>query len=227
MNTAAENRPPAVVRCLAGGPELDDLVVPRAAAAVHHLRLQDTLAAVDICCDDLPDGDDGWLRLEPGEGADRRPRLTIYCSPLAFCERGRGAVEPAAEAWELRPAPRAEDLDLPHRFSPAETNAFLHHQLALAGDLLHGRLLPDLIPAGAAEAFAAAWDVVLDGRLERAGLPGYDQAWRRGRFSRLFSCAGVLMPGHWQIFQSLWDGGIAGAGEVLAAVRQLPRLAVR
>ena len=64
----------------------------------------------------------------------------------------------------------------------------------------------------------------VDGRLERSALPGYDQARRRGRFSRLFSSAGILMPGHWQIFQSLWDGGLAGAGEVLAAVRQLPRL---
>lgn len=221
------SRPPAAVRCLACGPELADLVVPRAAAALRHLQLEDALSAVEICCDDLPDGDEGWLRLDRGAAADRRPRLTLYCSPRAFCEQGRGAVESGPEIWELRPVPRAEEEPALQRFSPAETNAYLHHQLALAEDLLRGRLLPELIPTAVAEAFAAAWDVTLDGRLERRGLPGHDQAWRRGRFSRLFSSAGVLMPGHWQVFQSLWDGGIEGAAEVLAAVRQLPRLTAR
>ena len=47
---------------------------------------------------------------------------------------------------------------------------------------------------------------------------------RRAQFSRLFSSATVLMPHHWQIFQSLWEGGLEGQREVLAAVRQLPQL---
>lgn len=224
MAPAAGGDRPVQVRCLACGDELAELVAPRAAAALRHLELEGELSAVVICCDDLPDGDDGWLRLDRPAAPERRPALTIFCAPRVFCDPGRGTVEPGPAVWEQRPAPRGEDPVPPDRFSPAETNAFLHHQLALAADLLRGRVLPDLVPAALAEAFAAAWDVVLDGRLERAGLPAYAQAARRARFSRLFATAGVLMPGHWQIFQSLWDGGLGGAGEVLAAVRQLPRL---
>jgi hypothetical protein len=66
--------------------------------------------------------------------------------------------------------------------------------------------------------------VTVDGRLQRAGLPGYDQALRRRRFSRLFSSTGVLLPGHWQIFESLWAGALGGQAEVLEATRRLPRL---
>jgi len=212
------------VRCLACAPQLAELVAPRVLAAVQHLELENELSTVVICCDDLPDGDDGWLRVDPGGPAAAGPVLTVYCAPAVFSDPGRGAVEPGRAVWEQAAAPRDEEPFVTARFSPAETNAFLHHQLALAADLLHGRVVPELVPAALAEAFAAAWDVVVDGRLQRAGLPGYSQGRRRARFSRLFSSAGVLMPGHWQIFQSLWDGGIEGAGAVVAAVRHLPRL---
>ena len=223
MASAARSAP-AAVRCLACAPELAELVAPRVEAALRHLELAREFSAVEICCDDLPDGDDGWLRLDRGGPTDPRPVLTLYCAPRAFRTPGGGRVEPAAAVWEQAAAPRDEDPFPADRFSPEETNAFLHHQLALAGDLLGGTLQPDLVPGTLAEAFAAAWDVVLDGRLERAGLPGYGQPWRRARFSRLFSSAGVLMPGHWQIFQSLWEGGLDGPAAVLAAVKQLPRL---
>jgi hypothetical protein len=208
-------------RCVACTPALAELVLPRLIAAVRNLELVHDLATVTVCCDDLPDGDDGWLRLEPVGGT----RLTIYCAPRVFDEHSRGGgVTPAPAVWEQSAAPRDEGDAVPDRFSPAETNAFLHHQLTIVADLLRGRLLPDLVPAPLAEAFAAAWDVAVDGRLERSGLPGYDQARRRGRFSGLFSSAGILMPGHWQIFQSLWDGGLESQAEVQAAVRHLPGL---
>lgn len=32
------------------------------------------------------------------------------------------------------------------------------------------------------------------------------------------------MPHHWQIFQALWDGALDTQKDVLAVVRQLPRL---
>jgi hypothetical protein len=211
-------------RCVACAPALAELVLPRLIAAVRNLELAQELAAVTVCCDDLPDGDDGWLRLEPEAAPGRVRRLTIYCAPRVFDEHSRGGVTPAPAVWEQFAAPRDDTAVAPDRFSPAETNAFLHHQLAIVADLLRGRLLPDLVPSSLAEAFAAAWDVAVDGRLERSGLPGYDQARRRGRFSGLFASAGILMPGHWQIFQSLWDGGLESQAEVQAAVRHLPGL---
>ena len=212
-------------RCVACGPALAELVLPRLVAAVRNLGLEAELATVPMCCDDLPDGDDGWLRLDPAAAPGRVQRLTIYCAPRVFDEHSRaGSVTPAPAVWEQSAAPRHEEAATADRFSPAETNAFLHHQLAIVADLLRGHLLPELVPPTLAEAFAAAWDVVVDGRLERSALPGYDQARRRGRFSGLFSSAGILMPGHWQIFQSLWDGGLETQAEVQAAVRQLPGL---
>ena len=211
------------VSCLACAPDLAELVVPRVRAALRHLELESALAAVVVCCDDLPDGDDGWFRLDPGANAAGTV-LTLYCAPAVFCDPGGTPVEPARAVWEQGDAPRHEVPFVSARFSPAETNAYLHHQLALADDLLRDRIRTAAVPAALAEAFAAAWDVVIDGRLARAGLPGYSQGRRRARFSRLFSAAGVLMPGHWQVFQSLWDCGLAEPGEVLAAVRRLPRL---
>ena len=94
----------------------------------------------------------------------------------------------------------------------------------LAQDLVRDSVSLSSIPVGQIEAFEAAWEVGVDGRLARAGLPGFSLAERRGIFSSLFSSAGVLMPDHWQIFQSLWDGGLTSGRDVLAVIRQLPRL---
>jgi hypothetical protein len=223
--TGAADRTAATCRCVACGAALEELLLPRLATALRDLDLAERFAAVTVCCDDLPGGDDGWLRLDPPQPPAAAPRLTIFCAPRVFAERHPGGSPfPGPAVWEAAPAPAVEAGFDPDRFSPAETNAFLNHQLAFAADLLQGVLQPDLVPDGQAEALAAAWDVVVDGRLQRLGLPGYDQTRRRAGFSRLFASAGVLLPGHWQIFQSLWDGALASQAEVLGAVRHLPRL---
>ena len=209
------------ISCQACGPELGEELVTRLGAAARALELAAHVGEIVLCVDDLPADDAGWLRLDPVPGC-ARPRLTLYCGRLALAD---GAATLAAGdepfAWEAM-VPTAESA--PAAADAAATAAFLHHQLLLAHDLLTGRLDPDDIPAALAETFAAAWDVALDGRLSRRGLPGYALEARRAQFSRLVSSASVLMPHHWQIFQSLWDGGLVRQGEVLAAVRQLPRL---
>lgn len=214
---------PCRVTCHACAPELAGLALPRLAEAVRGLGLEPHLAEAVLCVDDLPGHDEGWLRLDPA--ADGRRVLTIYCSCDRLGPEPTGSVENGArQDWESRPAPRMEEDRSAADFEGAAADAYFHHQCALAADLLEGVLAPDLVPAGMAEAFAAAWDVVVDGRLARRGLPGLDMGVRRARFSSLFSSAGVLLPDHWQIFQSLWDGGLAGQEEVLGAVRRLPRL---
>jgi len=220
--TGPGDRAPSV-RCLALDGALADLVSHHAAAAADATGLDRLVRAVTVCADDLPDADDGWLSFSPGRGDDPRPGLVLFFAPGILADPRRRPVAPARAVWELG-HPAAEPAPGPDGLAPAEADAFLHHQFTLAVDLLAGRLQPDLVPPGLAEAFTAAWGVTVDGRLARAGLPGYDQARCRGRFSRLFATAGVLMPGHWQIFQSLWDGGLAAQGEVLGAVRRLPRL---
>jgi hypothetical protein len=103
----------------------------------------------------------------------------------------------------------------------------LHHQLLWAGDVLRGELRATDVPTSLVEGFAAAWAVTVDGRLARLDLPGYGLVDRRGRFSRLFSTAGVLMPDHWASFQELWDGLVARPRDVVGLVRRLPRLQSR
>jgi len=212
------------VSCHACDPTLAAQVVPCLETAVRGLGLAAHLAEVVLCVDDLPGRDEGWLRLDPGAAGERRV-LTIYCNCDVLQREPTGSVEDGArQVWEQRPAPREDGPRSPADFDAGAAGAFFHHQCALAADLLRGDLVTDTIPAGLAEAYAAAWDVVIDGRLAREGLPACDMAVRRARFSSLFCSAGVLLPEHWQIFQSLWDGGLAAQGEVLAAVRRLPRL---
>jgi len=212
-----------VLTCRCCAQDLSDVLLPLLGTAARNLGLEELLAEVVLCVDDLPADDAGWLRID--SVAERtRPRLTLYCgcAVLTACSPGGPPAGTEAYVWELTaPEPtavEAADLD------EGTALAFLHHQLLLARDLLRRELEPQVVPAGLTETFAAVWDVTLDGRLDREGLPGYTLETRRARFSNLFSSASVLMPHHWQIFQSLWEGGLVSQSDVLAAVRQLPRL---
>jgi len=121
-------------------------------------------------------------------------------------------------------APPAAPMPTESDFSLERTDFFLNHHFLTVADLCGDSLTGDEIPVHLAEAFDAAWAVSVDGRLERLHLPGYPMAERRGHFSRLFSSAGILLPEHWHIFQSLWDGAVAGQTAILGVTRLLPRL---
>lgn len=199
------------------------LVTPRLEEAVRALGLSGLVVGVHLCLDDLPGGEAAWL------GRDDTPEgiiLRLYCHPgdLARKRPGAGAGIPTREVWEQAPAPRAEDIFDPGEADLTRADAFLHHQLMTAADILEGRVVSRDIPLAVAEAFTATWAVGVDGRLERTGLPGFGIQERRAKFSRLFSAAGILMPDHWQIFQALWDGALPAQKDVLTVVRQLPRL---
>lgn len=190
------------------------------------LELAGNFRQITIFADDSPREESCWLRVVPaGPSDDSRQALELH-----FSARSLGRDRPlegqasTSDAWANREGAWQGDSFDPRDFSPERANVFLHHNLLLARDLVRGEISPGSIPTGQVEAFEAAWKVVVDGRLARAGLPGYSLAHRRGMFSRLFSSAGVLMPDHWQIFQSLWDGGLSTGRDVQAVIRQLPRL---
>lgn len=209
---------------------LADSVHPHLERAIRNLDLASDFKKISVVIDDLPTlagEQDGWLRLERFPcGASSGLAATLFCNESSFCTPvpELGHPWPGTEIWDQAVAP----LDgLPFdrsRFSKDRADVFLHHELLLAQDLARGVLLPTAIPSDSVEAFSAAWAVVLDGRLDRLGLPGYGLVARRARFSRLFACAGVLLPGHWQIFQSLWDGGISRWQDVLGSIGDLPPL---
>ena len=207
-----------------GGPVgLPRLVTPRLEAAARALELSRFVTGVHLCLDDLPGGDGAWYQREEGpEGVV----LRLYCHPDDLARRHPGGQTSllTREVWEQAPAPRDEDLFDPGSTDLSRADAFLHHHLLTVTDIFEGRVDHRDLSLAVAEAFTAVWAVGVDGRLERAGWPGYGLQERRGRFSRLFSAAGILLPDHWQIFQAVWDGALATQKDILTVVRQLPRL---
>jgi hypothetical protein len=216
------------ISCVGLEPAVERMIIDAARQALHALGLEAELSALEISADDLAGTEEAWLRPRPGP-AGGPPALSIYCHPDVFGvpRAATSTVFPSRAVWE-RPDPASVDSHLTAAgFSRVRADAFLHHQLLWAGDVLRCELRPTDVPASLAEGFAAAWAVTVDGRLARLDLPGYGLVDRRGRFSRLFSTAGVLMPDHWASFEDLWDGLVARPRDVVGLVRRLPRLQSR
>ena len=201
-------------------------VVPRVESALANLDLAGHFSAVRIAADDLPGDDEAWYRVLPGLSGAQLPVLVVSCHPDSFCRHRplRTTEYPPRAVWEQFAAPRDDEDTAPLEFDIARADAFLHHHLLTVRDMVEGEVTADEIPVRLAESFGAAWAVTVDGRLDRAGWPGFSVTERRGRFSRLFSSAGIMLPEHWQIFQTLWDGGLSSRRDVLGIARQLPRL---
>jgi hypothetical protein len=202
------------------------LVRPRLANALRALAAADDFGTVLLNADDLPGEGDAWYVLQPGVGVAGGVRLTISCHPDVFCRRRAqgAATHPPRAIWDQSAAPASEMPSPAIDFSADRTDAFLHHHLLTVVELRRGDLCRADIPHHLAEALGLAWSVAVDGRLDRRGLPCYPVADCRQRFSRLFAAGGILLPEHWQIFESLWDGGLAGQAAITGAVRLLPRL---
>jgi hypothetical protein len=208
------------VVCVGLDAALADLVGEGAQSALAALDMASALDRLVICADDLVGDDNAWV--QPVRGTLGR-ELTLYCHPDAFLAP-RAAAGPPVAVWDC---PGPANVGFPAAagdFSRTRAEVFLHHHLLVIRDLVRRELDPSLVPAGLAEAFAAAWAIGVDGRLCGAGLPGYPLAERRRRFSRLFSQAGILMPEHWTIFQEIWDGVAPGQRDVARLARRLPRL---
>ena len=208
---------------------MDDLVVsltPLADAAAKALDLARDLSSLRICGDDLEGDGDAWYRLLPGGGGEKLPGLVLYCHAGCFgrLDLAGDSLHPRSAVWELSSASEVASGETGVEFSEERSAIFLHHHLLTARDLVRGDLVGRHLPVGLTEAFTEAWAVGVDGRLSRLGLPGFPPAERRGRFARVFSPAGVLLPDHWQVFESLWDGALSDQKDVLEVVKRLPRL---
>ena len=178
-----------------------------------------------ICVDDQGVVSAPWLGYgDPDATGDRG--LVLYCSrETFFASNPRGLpVGLAPEIWEQRSAPRDPAPPSPQDFSPVPSACFLHHHFLFAEDFLTRTIDPAIVPPALLEGFQEAWAVTVDGRLDSRGLPCFSRAERRGLFSRTFAAAGVLLPSHWGIFGSLWEGGLRTQDQVLGAVRLRPGL---
>ena len=214
------------VECVGLTPDLSGALEPLAQSAGMALDLFEDFSGIRIYGDDLPGDDDAWYRLEAAAGQDELPVLSLFCHGNSFnpSARPRDAVRPLPEVWEQSPAPHEDSSGSLGEFSAERAAVFLHHHLLTARDVVRGDVGGRNLPARWAEAFDEAWAVYVDGRLARMGLPGYPLAERRGRFARVFSLAGILLPDHWQVFESLWDGALANQRDVLEVVKRLPGL---
>ncbi len=202
-------------------------LLPFLEAAAGSLDLAADFFSFSIVADDLPDAREPWLHLKKSpDPAETRLGGILFCAETCFSRSTAATTSlyPPAEIWDQAPAPLHHIQFQMDSFSEARTKAFLHHELLLARDLVRGEIVPSALANGQIESFSAIWAVTVDGRLSRLGLPGYSMAERRSQFSYLFSGVGVLLPDHWQIFQSLWDGGLVEWKDVLAVIRHLPRL---
>jgi hypothetical protein len=216
---------PFQVTCLGLPDRWSGGLMPVAGRAADALGLAEDFSGLRICADDMPGPGDAWYRLEPGPEADDLPLLVLFCHGTCFGPAARpgGAVESPRPIWELAPAPgKAEKLQV--KFNEERAAVFINHHLLMARDLVRGDIVGHSLPVALVEAFTEAWAVTVDGRLSREGLPGFPLAERRGRFARIFAPAGILLPDHWQVFQSLWDGALRGQKEVLDVVKRLPGL---
>ncbi len=187
------------------------------------LGLDRDLQQLVLVADDLGSDDHAWWRLD-ATGGGRCLRLWLHPDHVLQDRPGRGAARRPDQDWRLGPVPGEDAAPDPGEFSPRNAQRFLYQQLLLIQDVLAGRLDPAAVPAGLAEAFQEAWLVTVDGRLKREGLPHLSEAERRLRFLRRFGPAGVVTPGHWRIFRSLWGGEVATQDAVLAQVGRLPTL---
>ena len=214
------------ISCVGMEDELANSLVPLVAAAGRALDMARDVSGVRVCGDDMPGEGDAWYRLQPGSGADELPELLLFCHPACFrCQDLAGdSLTPKRPVWKLSSASELEQDATEMEFSAHRSAIFMHHHLLTARDLLRGDVVGRNLPVGLTEAFSEVWAVGVDGRLARQGLPGFPLAERRGRFARVFSPAGILLPGHWQVFESLWDGALTDQKDVLDVVKRLPRL---
>ena len=214
------------VECMGLALDLSVALMPLVESAGMALDLGEDFSGIRIYGDDLPGDGDAWYRLEPGPEPNKLPVLSLFCHGNCFnsSARPKDAVRPLPAVWEQFPAPYEDSSGVLGEFSAERADVFLHHHLLTARDVVRGDVVGRNLPAKWAEAFTEAWAVYVDGRLARRGLPGYPLAERRGRFARVFSLAGILLPDHWQVFESLWDGALADQRDVLEVVKRLPGL---
>lgn len=193
------------------------LTEPLAVAAAAHLQLGRRFAALTLVLDDLAADDHPWLDF-PGGG-----EAVLYCHPSQFHAAPSVTVTtlPPTLPWEIPPPRDGEDPR--RRFSPSGAARFLHHHLLALCDLADGVVLPRDVPAALSQAYQEIWSVSLDGRLRGRSLPGYPTADRRRRFFRAFSCGGLLLPKHWDVYHAAWDDPAPDHARLLGWARDLPR----
>jgi len=201
-------------------------LIPLVESAGMALDLLCHVSGIRICGDDLPGENGFWWRLEPGFRRGELPVLVLFCHEGCFGCRGlwTATVNPPREIWEQAPAQLEDCGGDETEFSAEGSAVFLHHHLLTARDIIRGDLVGRNLPGAQVEAFSEVWAVSVDGRLARQGLPGYSLAERRGKFVRVFSPAGILLPDHWQIFQSIWDGALSSQKDIQEIVKRLPGL---
>jgi len=219
------NMLPLDLSCTGEPTKLCGLLQPCLEQTANSLELSGDFEKISIILDYLGGSKGPWLHFRDNHSG-RGFCLEVFFSSELFGQSNgdQGNVFPKTEIWEAMIAPRQDVAFDSNHFRPEFCLQHLHHNLLLARDIARQELIPSRVPAAFAEAYQSCWEVTVDGRLESWGLPGFALPERRRHFSRLFSQAGVLMPNHWSIFQSLWEGGISGQGAVLEAVGGLPRL---
>jgi hypothetical protein len=186
---------------------------------VEDLGLRTSLDTVDVLVRPFPGGDDGaitWvgrrrmrveLALDVGNFLTRQGRRALHDRARLPRAAGRAAVD-------LGALPAA-------RFSRRALAATLYHEFAhVADDLAYG-IHSAAVPPARRAAFNEAWNVWIDGRLARSGVPGIQRAERWALFRHTFAARGLRRRRQRAIFDRLWHSERMSRAELLDVAQRL------
>ena len=146
----------------------------------------------------------------------RAARLSFAVGNFVTRERRRAW----ARTWGRRAGPPPI---LPRQFSRRSfAEACLHELYHLKDDHDSGVDLTDA-PVGEREALNELWNVWIDGRLNRRGLPAMTRGERRRVYARTLACIPGYRTRGERIFQALWNADHLGPRELRAYLAELQR----
>ncbi len=175
----------------------------------------------------------GFVHREPAEAALRDVARRLALSEALAAVRVR--VTPHSDhdharvSWVEAPRLRVRiDSDLGNfltpasgRFSPRAARAIFLHELSHVRDSLAYGIDSSALPRGRWVPFNEAWNVWIDGRLSRRGLPALTRRERWREFHDTFAPPPGRSARARQVFSRLWRAEVLSQRDLLDAVEAL------
>jgi hypothetical protein len=181
-------------------------------AAVRELSLESVVRDLHVHVD--PHNRDDHAYIEWNTHDHRAARLSFAIGNFVTRARRRAW----ARTWGNRPGPPPI---LPRQFSARSfAEACLHELSHLRDDHQSGVDLTGA-PASEREALNELWNVWIDGRLNRRGLPAMTRGERRRVYARTLRDAARFRARGERVFQALWNADHLGPRELRAYLAEL------
>ena len=181
-------------------------------AAVKEMGLEHVLRDLDVHIDYANRDDHAYIEWNTHD--HRAARLSFAIGNFVTRERRRAWTR----SWARRPGPPPL---LPRHFSALSfEEACLHELCHLRDDHQCGVDLTGA-PVSEREALNELWNVWIDGRLNRRGLPAMTRGERRRVYARTLRDASQFRARGDRVFQALWNADHLGPRELRAYLTEL------